>query len=63
MYIYCFQGVPVLSVVGSFETVALAAIGLKAIPILNQGSKLEAASLVPLGPKGRKARRQTYDYI
>ena len=28
-----------------------------------QGSKLEAASYVPMALKGRKARRQIYDYI
>ena len=30
---------------------------------LGQGSKFETASQVPIAPKGRKARRQIYDYI
>ena len=29
----------------------------------DQGSKLDAANQVPMTPKGRKARRQIYDYI
>ena len=29
----------------------------------HQGSKLEAASEVPMPPKGRKARQQINDYI